>query len=102
MSLYLALSVSVFIYTYLSISIYLYLYIYLYLSLSIIHLYLSIYTLWGSLWLYTTLLQARAGLVAGLLRDSEVAVFCVHFMPVLRQRISTELRTILSRQSAPV
>lgn len=58
------------------------------------------YTLWGSLWLYTTLLQARAGLVAGMLRDSEVAVFCVHFMPVLRQRISTELRAILSRQGA--
>lgn len=57
------------------------------------------YTLWGSLWLYTTLLQARAGLVAGMLRDSEVAVFCVHFLPLLRQRISHELRAILARQN---
>lgn len=53
---------------------------------------LDFYTVWGSMWLYSVLLQARAGVVAGMLRDSEVAVFCMHFLQVLRQRLSHELR----------
>ncbi|MDI3258178.1 MAG: phosphotransferase [Sinobacteraceae bacterium] len=54
------------------------------------------YALWSSVWLYATLLQAREGVKAGMLNDAEVVVFCAHFLPMLRQRMSLELRAVLN------
>ncbi len=56
------------------------------------------YALWFSVWLFATLLQAREGVKAGMLMDAEVVVFCAHFLPVLRHRMSLELRAVLKRQ----
>lgn len=58
---------------------------------------IDFYTLWGGVRLYALLLQARAAIVGGFLRDCEIALCCAHLIPVLLHRMSRELRTILAR-----
>lgn len=56
---------------------------------------LDFYTLWCGVRLYCLLLQARAGVAMGAVRDTEITYACAQFLPLLLQRISKELRTIL-------
>lgn len=56
------------------------------------------YTLWGGVRLYALLLQARAAIVGGHLRDCEIALCCAHLIPVLLHRMSKQLRAILARE----
>ncbi len=58
---------------------------------------IDFYTLWGGVRLYALLLQARAAIVGGQLRDCEIALCCAHLIPVLLHRMSRQLRAILAR-----
>lgn len=58
---------------------------------------IDFYTLWAGVRLYFLLLQARAAIVSGMLRDSEITYTCVHLTQVLLLRMSRELRAILAR-----
>lgn len=58
---------------------------------------IDFYTLWGGVRLYALLLQARAAIVGGHLRDCEIALCCAHLIPVLLHRMSRQLREILAR-----
>lgn len=58
---------------------------------------IDFYTLWGGVRLYALLLQARAAIVGGFLRDCEIALCCAHLIPVLLHRMSKQLRAILAR-----
>lgn len=57
---------------------------------------IDFYTLWGGVRLYALLLQARAAIVGGHLRDCEIALCCAHLIPVLLHRMSKQLRAILA------
>lgn len=57
---------------------------------------IDFYTLWGGVRLYALLLQARAAIVGGHLRDCEIALCCAHLIPVLLHRMSRQLRAILA------
>lgn len=57
----------------------------------------NFYTLWGGGWLYFLLLQARAAIVSGALRDCEIMLCSAHYLPCLLHRMSRELRRILAR-----
>lgn len=57
---------------------------------------IDFYTLWGGVRLYALLLQARAAIVGGHLRDCEIALCCAHLIPVLVHRLSRQLRAILA------
>ena len=57
---------------------------------------IDFYTLWGGVRLYALLLQARAAIVGGHLRDCEIALCCAHLIPVLVHRLSQQLRAILA------
>lgn len=56
---------------------------------------LDFYTLWCGVRLYCLLLQARAGVAAGLVRDTEITFAVAEFLPMLLHRISRELRAVL-------
>lgn len=58
---------------------------------------LDFYTIWCGVRLYCLLLQARAGVAMGMVKDTEVTYAAAHFMPMLIQRISMELRGILGK-----
>lgn len=53
------------------------------------------YTIWCGVRLYCLLLQARAGVLMGAVRDTEITYAVAEFVPTLLHRISQELREIL-------
>lgn len=58
---------------------------------------LDFYTLWCGVRLYCLLLQARAGVAMGMVKDTEITYAVAQFMPKLLHRISRELRAILNQ-----
>jgi aminoglycoside phosphotransferase (APT) family kinase protein len=58
---------------------------------------LDFYTLWCGVRLYCLLLQARAGVVMGAVKDTEITYAVAQFLPKLLHRISRELRAILGK-----
>jgi aminoglycoside phosphotransferase (APT) family kinase protein len=58
---------------------------------------LDFYTIWCGVRLYCLLLQARAGVAMGMVRDTEITYASAHFLPQLVQRISGELRAIIGK-----
>ncbi len=61
---------------------------------------LDFYTLWCGVRLYCLLLQARAGVAMGMVKDTEITYAVAQFMPKLLHRISRELRAILNQSAA--
>jgi aminoglycoside phosphotransferase (APT) family kinase protein len=55
------------------------------------------YTLWGGIRLYVMLLQARAAIASGMLRDCEIANAAGHLSQVHLVQMSRQLRAILAR-----
>lgn len=56
---------------------------------------IDFFSVWGSLRLYFMLLQARAAIVSGMLRDFEITMCSAHFIPYVLNRISRDMRKIL-------
>ena len=61
---------------------------------------LDFYTLWCGVRLYSLLLQARAGVAMGMVKDTEITYAVAQFLPKLLHRISRELRLILNQNDA--
>ena len=59
---------------------------------------LDFYTLWVGVRLYCLLLQARAGVAMGAIRDTEITYACAEILPVLLCRISRQLRAVLGQR----
>ena len=53
------------------------------------------FSVWGQVRLYYMLLQARAAIVSGMLRDFEITMCSAHFVPYVLNRISRDMRRIL-------
>jgi aminoglycoside phosphotransferase (APT) family kinase protein len=56
----------------------------------------NFYSIWCSIRLYSLLIQARAGIAMGAVRDTEITYAVAQFLPQLLQRISKDLRRILA------
>jgi aminoglycoside phosphotransferase (APT) family kinase protein len=56
---------------------------------------IDFFSVWGQVRLYFMLLQARAAIVSGMLRDFEITMCSAHFIPYVLNRISRDLRRIL-------
>lgn len=61
---------------------------------------LDFYTIWCGVRLYCLLLQARAGVAMGMVKDTEITYASAHFLPMLVQRISMELRGVLAKPAS--
>ena len=61
---------------------------------------LDFFTLWCGVRLYCLLLQARAGVAMGMIKDTEITFAVAQFVPKLLHRISRQLRAILERPAA--
>jgi aminoglycoside phosphotransferase (APT) family kinase protein len=61
---------------------------------------LDFYTLWCGVRLYCLLLQARAGVAMGAVKDTEITFAVAQFLPILLHRISRQLRAILDGSEA--
>ena len=61
---------------------------------------INFYTLWSNMWLYTIVQQTRAGLAAGVVNDIELVHYCTHFGPVITQRLTHHVDSILAKEAS--
>jgi aminoglycoside phosphotransferase (APT) family kinase protein len=62
---------------------------------------IDFYTLWCGVRLFSLLMRARAGVVMGLVKDTEITYACAHFIPQQHHLITRALRRVLALSSSP-